>query len=222
MNTVLHPTKNFKKPIFIFGILCIFFLVLFHQSILRKIGHWVIIDEDHYSAEAVVVLCSGVEYYPRLMEAAELYNNGVVKKIVINGNRKTDEIRKLEAKGYQPCCNWYENSLRVLEVFRVPRERVTHISIEDAYDTISEAKGVGAVIINKGVHQIIITTSKYHTRRARFIWKELYKDRLIIAMVAAKQDPYDPDNWWKDGRQIRWLMAEYGAWVYLAWKNIIE
>jgi hypothetical protein len=39
--------------------------------------------------------------------------------------------------------------------------------------------------------------------------------------VSAKTDPYDPGGWWKDGRQIRWLMTEYGAWIYYYWKNIL-
>lgn len=197
-------------------------LVLFYQGVLRKIGQWIVVDEKPRSAEAVVVLCSGIEYYPRLMEAAELYNKGVINKIIINGNRKTDEIRALEARGYQPCCPWYEDSLRVLDVFSVPRDSVIPIAVEDAYDTVSEAKGVGEVVLSKGLKRIIITTSKYHTRRAQYIWKKLFRDRLTIFMVAAKQDPYEPDTWWKDGRQIRWLMAEYGAWIYLAWKNVIE
>ena len=185
-------------------------------------GHWTVINEEPHHSKAVVVLCSGVEYFPRLIEAAQLFNRGIVKKIIINGNRKTDEIRELEAGGYQPCCAWYEDSLRVLDVFNIPRSAVIPISMEDAYDTISEAKGVGEVVISRGIGQIILTTSKYHTRRALYIWKKLYKNKLKISMVAANKDPYDPDNWWKDGRQIRWLMAEYGAWIYLAWKNIME
>ena len=45
-------------------------------------------------------------------------------------------------------------------------------------------------------------------------------NRLSIYMVAAASDPYDPDNWWKDGRQIRWLLAEYGAWIFYWWKEL--
>ena len=213
-----------RKSGYAFAIIVIsfLFLFLFHKPVLRMIGHWIVINEEPHHSEAVVVLCSGVEYYPRLIEAAQLFNRGIVKKIIINGNRKTDEIRELEAKGYQPCCAWYEDSLRVLDVFNVPRSAIIPISMEDAYDTISEAKGVGEVVISRGIGQIILTTSKYHTRRALYIWKKLYKNKLKISMVAANKDPYDPDNWWKDGRQIRWLMAEYGAWIYLAWKNIME
>jgi hypothetical protein len=47
----------------------------------------------------------------------------------------------------------------------------------------------------------------------------MYKDRLTIYASPAASDPYDPEKWWKDGRQIRWVMAEYGAWLYYWWKR---
>jgi len=53
-----------------------------------------------------VVLTTGVEYYPRLIEAARLYKDGFTDKVVINGNRKTDVLRKLEAEGFRPYCQW--------------------------------------------------------------------------------------------------------------------
>ncbi|MBW1848202.1 MAG: hypothetical protein JRJ27_13935, partial [Deltaproteobacteria bacterium] len=73
-----------------------------------------------------------------------------------------------------------------------------------------------------GLKNIIITTSKSHTKRARFIWKKLYSGDLLIQTVSAKTDPYDPKGWWRDGRQIRWVLSEYGAWIYYYWKRIKE
>jgi hypothetical protein len=66
-----------------------------------------------------------------------------------------------------------------------------------------------------------VTTSKSHTRRAAFIWRNLFKDQLTVCVVAAATDPYDPAGWWKQGRQIRWVLAEYGAWLYYWWKKVI-
>jgi uncharacterized SAM-binding protein YcdF (DUF218 family) len=102
----------------------------------------------------------------------------------------------------------------------VPRENIIWISAEDAYDTVSEAQAVGRELLRHQLAKIIITTSKYHTRRARFIWQNMYENQLTVAMISAKSDPYDPNNWWKDGRQVRWVLAEYGAWFYYWWKEI--
>ena len=93
------------------------------------------------------------------------------------------------------------------------------ISAEDVYDTVSEAQTIGAELIKKEFNKIIITTSKSHTRRAGHIWKKMFESRLEISMVTAKTDPYDPHEWWKEGRQIRWVLSEYGAWIFYWWKN---
>jgi len=93
------------------------------------------------------------------------------------------------------------------------------INAESAYDTVSEAKLVGEVLSEAGITSIILTTSKYHTRRARYIWKKLFPDRFTIRAVAARNDPFSPEAWWKEGRQVRWVLAEYGAWIYYFWKT---
>jgi len=179
-----------------------------------------VFDEEPVHSDAIVVLATGVEYYPRLIEAAGLYNNGLAESIIINGNRKTDVLRDLEEKGFQTCCPWYENTLRILSVLGVPRENVVYISAEDVYETITEAEVVGDNILRMGYDEVILVTSKYHTRRAHHIWSEMYDGRLNVCSVSAKTDLYDPSGWWKDGRQTRWLMAEYGAWIYYYWKKI--
>ena len=110
--------------------------------------------------------------------------------------------------------------MQILNLLGVPENEVTTISAEDAYDTMSEAEAVGPELIRKKYKTVIITTSKYHTRRARHIWRELYGEKLDIKMVAAENDPYEPNGWWREGRQIRWVLAEYGAWVFYYWKKV--
>lgn len=198
------------------GALVYFFL----GSLLAALGGLLVMDDKPLPSQAVVVLSTGIEYTPRLIEAAELFREGYAEKVVINGNRKSEALRALEKKGFRPCCPWYEDPLRVLSLLGVPRDRVITLSAEDAYDTVSEAEIVGKGLIDGGITRIIIVTSKYHTRRARYIWQHGFPNRFSIRMVAARTDPYTPGAWWKDGRQIRWLLAEYGAWIYYFWKTI--
>ena len=195
-------------------------LVFFSGSILRAVGRLIVVDETPGRSDAVVVLNTGVEYYPRLIQAADLYRRGLAAHIVINGNRKTKTLRNLESQGFQQCCPWYADAVSILAMSGVPEARIIRISNEDVYDTVSEADAVGKELLELQWTAVIITTSKYHTRRARFIWQKMYKDRLALYMVAAQDDPYDPNNWWRDGRQIRWLLAEYGAWIFYWWKAI--
>ena len=216
-----------RKTLYLCLIALLFAAVIyvFSGTLLTGMGKFLVVDETPSASDAVVVLNTGVEYYPRLIEAAELFRQGFAPKIVINGNRKTDTLRNLEEKGFKPCCPWYQDHLSILSLLGVPEENVITVSAETAYDTISEANAVGKVLAEKGFKNIIIATSKFHTRRASHIWKRIYPEVLKIYTVAAREDPYSPENWWKEGRQIRWVLAEYGAWVYYYYtkaKNLMD
>lgn len=199
---------------------CIFSVVAFPKIFLPPLAHFLIVDQEPEHADAVVVLSTGMEYYSRLMEAASLYANGHVDKVVINGNRKNDELRELERMGYERCCSWDEGSLRILELLGVPRNDVVTVSAEDAYDTVTESDAVAAALIAKDIKSIIITSSKTHTRRAYNIWQRKHGDSFTISCVAAKNDPFRPDAWWKDGRNARWILYEYGSWCFYYWKML--
>jgi uncharacterized SAM-binding protein YcdF (DUF218 family) len=187
-------------------------------ALLGAAGRFLVSDDRSSVADAALVLATGIDYYPRLIEAAALYREGRVARVVIDGNRKTDVLRRLEAQGFVPAAPWDENSRRILELLGVPRPAVLSVSAEEAYDTVSEARLVAPALHAAGIASILVTTSKSHTRRAGYIWRRLHGDRLAIASVAARADPYQPDGWWRSGRQIRWVLAEYGAWLYLHWK----
>ena len=214
-----------KRTAFIsaFMIFLIALLIFFLPNhFLPPVANFLILDEQPEHVDAVVVLSTGMEYFSRLIEAADLYKNGYADIVVINGNRKNDELRKIEMMGYKSCCPWQEEKLRMLEVLGVPRKAVRTISAEDAYDTASEARAVGGGLASSKIKSIIITTSKTHTRRAMHIWKRLYGDRFELSSVAAKNDPFSPQGWWKDGRQARWILYEYGSWVFYYWKQIAD
>jgi uncharacterized SAM-binding protein YcdF (DUF218 family) len=212
--------KRFRKVLCWIAAIAVFGGAIYvaFGSIMSLIGGWLTADDKPVRSDAVVVLYSGVEWYPRLMEAAALYKKGFADKVVINGNRKTDVIRELEEIGFEASCSWEEDAMRILEVLGVPRDDIIPISAEEAYDTISEARIVGDKLLEKNMSSILIATSKYHTRRARFIWNRLFSDVLTIRSIAAKNDPFSPRKWWKQGRQIRWVLAEYGGWLYYFWK----
>jgi len=188
-------------------------------QLFHGLGTFVILDKKPVRSDVIVVLYTGVEYYPRLIEAAELFHQGFAGAIIINGNRKTDALRSLEKKGFQSCCSWDEDSIRILSLLGVPENKVISISAEDVYETVGEAQTVGSKMLQMRYKSMILVTSKYHTRRANYIWSEMFAGRLTVSAAGARTDPFDPARWWKDGRQIRWLMAEYGAWIYYYWKK---
>jgi uncharacterized SAM-binding protein YcdF (DUF218 family) len=198
------------------------FLVVIHVKILTGIGSFLVVEDSPPKAETAVVLNTGVDIYPRLIEAADLYKNKKTDSVVINGNRKTEILRELENGGYEPPCKWHAEAINILTHLGVPKDNIMAISAEDAYDTISEAIIVGEILINNGMENVIITTSKFHSRRARHIWSNMYKGELNVFVVSAKNDPFNPESWWKNGRQVRWVLSEYGAWIYYYMMKIFD
>jgi len=196
--------------------------MLFHSAILTAIGQFTIRDDQLAKSDVVVVLNTGLEIYPRLMAAARLYKQNIVDKVVINGNRKNASIRKLEAMGYVSVVPWYANRMKLLKFLGVAKDDILIVDGENAYDTISEAEIVGQYLVQKNLLQVIVTTSKSHTRRAAYIWEKQFKDRMNISVHPAGEDPFQADLWWQEGRQIRWVMAEYGAWLFLIWKEVMD
>ncbi len=184
---------------------------------LPGMGRFLVADTGSAAADAAVVLSTGVDYYPRLMEAAALYREGRVPLVVINGNRKTEALRELEAIGYVRPAPWDESSKRILEVLGVPRAKVIAVSAEDVFDTISEAQTVAPVLVERDLHELLIVTSRFHTRRASHIWRNRLDQDFHIEAAPARDDPFDSDGWWRSGRQIRQLMAEYGGWAFYYW-----
>jgi len=186
------------------------------------LGRFLVVDEQPRAADAIVVLSTGIEIYPRWIEAARLYLNGYAKLVVINGNRKTEVLRKLEAQGFKTKVPWDMHARSVLQFLGVPDTAIISISAEDAFDTISEAGFVTADLSRYGVKRVLITTSRYHTRRARQIWRDAGKGVLDdISVVAAQDDPFSPQHWWREPRQIRWVMAEYGGWLMYWWRRLM-
>ncbi|MCG6862915.1 MAG: YdcF family protein [Chromatiaceae bacterium] len=182
--------------------------------VLPALGAFLVADNQPRSADAVVVLSTGVDYYPRLIEAAHLVREGYAPLVVVNGNRKTPELRELEAAGFSPAVPWDTDTRRILNLLGVGDDQILSISVEDAYDTISEARGVAPVLKEQGHKQLLIVTSRFHTRRAGYIWRDQFAQDFQTSTVAANKDPFDPDGWWHDGRQIRQLLGEYGGWLF--------
>ena len=187
---------------------------------LSALGQFLVVEETPGKADAVIVLSTGIDIYPRWIEAARLYRSGYVKLVVVNGNRKTDVLRRLEAQGLRFPYPWDTHARAVLTFLGVPDTAIVSIAAEDAFDTISEARIVAAELPRHRIKTALITTSRFHTRRARRIWHDAAQGTLqSVTMIAAQDDPYSADRWWYEPRQIRWVMAEYGGWLMYWWRR---
>lgn len=209
------------KKLFAITLALLVVLYLVTPWLLTQAGKFLVVTDDPVEqADAVVVLSTGIDYLPRLLQAASLLQQNLARLVVINGNRKTEVHRQLERQGYVAPYTWYDGSVSVLVYLGVGREKIVTVNAEDVYDTVSEAYVVGRALEESGIRNIIITSSKFHTRRAIAIWRHLFPESFKLQVVAAAEDPFEVDGWWRHGRQIRQVMAEYGAWFYFWGKRL--
>lgn len=189
------------------------FLLLWVASpyILAGLGNFLVNQQTLERADAIVVLNSGVDIYPRLEQAAELYNANYAPLVVINGNRKNQTIKDLETRGYRSAAPWDTERRHLLKFLGVKDQHIVSISAIDVYDTISEAQAVFPKLREMNVNKILLVTSSFHTRRADMIWKDVVGDEFKVVSVASDNDGFKPDQWWLQGRQIRWVLAELGG-----------
>ncbi len=114
------------------AVLLILGTVLMLPTLLTGVGRFLVVDTTPEKTDAAVVLSTGVDYYPRLMQAASLYKRGLVRKVVINGNRKTDALRELQAMSYNMPYPWSEQAKRILAILGVTRKHIIAINAEIA------------------------------------------------------------------------------------------
>ena len=193
---------------------------IFRKPILTSVGNYLVRTDKFTHADVAVVLNSYP--LPRLIEASRLYKGKTVDKIVINGNRKSEAKIWLEERGYKPPFPWYNTSMKILELLGVPEEDVILISAEDAYDTVTEAYYVGKELAKMDIKAIAVTTSKFHSRRAGLIWDRIHSKQFKIYVVATQEGFFEPDRWWKDGKQTRILLSEFGAFLFYYWKIVFN
>ncbi len=75
--------------------------------------------------------------------------------------------------------------------------------------TRSEAALIGKYLRARGIHNIILVTSNFHTHRAAYLMRK-ENPGLLVDVVAAPDPAFTPASWWKsrDGQKtfaLEWM-----------------
>lgn len=65
---------------------------------------------------------------------------------------------------------------------------------------------------NREIESIILVTSKYHSGRAKKIFKKalsVLNREIDIYSNPSKYDPFNVNQWWKDREDIKWVVLGY-------------
>jgi uncharacterized SAM-binding protein YcdF (DUF218 family) len=205
----MKPYNKFpgKKILFVLVILLAFFILLC-LFIVPNLGQWLVVNDEVKKSDIVVVLMGSV--YDRILEAVDLYNEGYSDKIVlINSYIAAKDI--MVNRGIKVYGDALLSKMAAIDL-GIPEEDVLILegnsrSTQDEALTIREY-----VRNNREIESIILVTSKFHSGRAKKIFKKalsVLNREIDIYSSPSKYDPSNVNQWWKDREDIEWVILEY-------------
>ncbi len=157
----------------------------------RGLGAWLVVEDPLAPAKAVVALGGEVPF--RAMEAASVYRQGWASEVWLTRPPQGAGEAALHQLGIQvPSEDAYNRA--VLERLGVPVTAIRVLS-RPGQNTAQEVLVIAEELQRAGGGQVILVTSKPHSRRVRATWRALIGERAIVRY--ATSDPYDAHRWWR-------------------------
>ena len=157
----------------------------------RQLGAWLVVEDPLVPARAVVAL--GGELPFRAMEAASIYRQGWALEVWLTQPPQDAGDAALRQLGIQvPNEDVYNRA--VLERLGVPAAAIRVLS-QPAQNTAQEVQVIAEELQRVGGGQVILVTSKPHSRRVRATWRALIGEHAIVRY--ATSDPYNAHQWWR-------------------------
>jgi len=179
-------------------------------AILPRIALWLDVGERPTKADYVYVLGGDVNVRP--LVAAAIYRAGLAKKVLVSHvDFEPGEDTGILGPQHQRIC-------KVLKIRGVPavdiilignRHRTTH----------DEAATLAAWLPNLSTNRVIVVTNDFHTRRARWIFGQVFQERAgAISFVSAPVDGFRADDWWQNQQGFTTIVGEnvklFGSFIF--------
>lgn len=202
--------KRSTKYILLVVCLIILQFPLFYKFWLGQMGGWLIYQDKLEQADAILVLGGGRG--ERILQGAELYREKYAKYMMMTG--------EFERVMDGPVYHWALQGRKLANRHGVPWDRM--IPILDSMSTYDDATLSLAECRKHQFKSLIVVSEPYHTRRAYYAFKKVYKNSGIKVMVYPVQDSwYTRDNWWHSEKALMSTIEEYIKFVYYLLKGYI-
>ena len=173
-------------------------------------GRFLVREDPLQKSDAIVVLAG--TRAERCLEAVDLYRSHWAPIILISPGRPEGAELELQRLG-----------IRFPSDADLAREAMLQMNVPSAAlemlngsldNTADEAAAVHRVADARHWSRVIVVTSKYHTRRARYAFvRELRDANIEVIMRASRHDPSTPQQWWRHRGDIRYVLAELEKFV---------
>jgi uncharacterized SAM-binding protein YcdF (DUF218 family) len=196
----------FFRLLFLVCFLSLIFLVyLARHPLMRMAGNSWTVDEGPVASDAIVMLGDDNYSGDRAARAADLLKAGWAPRVVASGRylRPYASVAELEA--------------RDLADHGVPPTAIVRLD-HRAEDTREECMVIGQLISARGWKRIILVTSNFHTRRARYICARTLPSGTVLRVVAAHDSDFDPDYWWRSRLDVKIFAHELVGMLVAMWE----
>ena len=191
--------------------LVIISLLLVYPYLFKKIGYFLISEQEPRKADVIVVL-NGSDTI-RSLAVVDLYKQGYSNRIVMaRGSRQpgSDESRKRVGNNF----NRKVFFQRTIEAMGVPEKSFQFIG-NGVTSTYDEALTTRNFLKKNGHKSILLVTSKWHSKRAYLTFRSALKnDEIKIVIQPSKYDAFRPDAWWKNKNDAELVFEEYVKLIY--------
>lgn len=181
-----------------------FAVYLARHPLMRLAANWWIVDDPLRHADAVIVLGDDNFYGDRATRAAEIFRQGQAPLVIVSGRR------------LRPNASIAELMEHDLIERGVPKEHIARF-LHDASSTMEEAQQLAGFLRQRNIKSVILVTSNYHTRRARYIFRRIFPQEIEVRVASARDGDFDPDRWWEKRKSTKELAQEVIAFVVAKW-----
>jgi len=182
-----------------------FVIYLARHPLLRVAGNWWIVSDPLQHADAIIVI--GDDNYPadRATHAAELYESGWAPVVVASG------------RWLRSYSGFAEIIAHDIQSKGVPAGAVVPFA-HRAANTREEAEALTGLVAQRHWHKIILVTSSYHTRRARYIFRKVFPADVTVLASPAPDSDYDPSRWWESRLGVKIFFEESVGYPVAMWE----
>jgi uncharacterized SAM-binding protein YcdF (DUF218 family) len=180
-------------------------LYFIRHPLLRFAGEAWMVDDPVAKADAIIVLGDDNYAGDRAFHAADLYRTGLAPVVVASG------------RALRSYAGISEMIVHDLESFGVPDAAIVKFP-QRAENTREEAEALAPLISSRGWKRVLIVTSNYHARRARFIFERVLPSGVTVSVSGAHDSDFDPAGWWETRQGQKLFLGELFGYAVAWWE----
>lgn len=174
-------------------------------ALMRFAGEWLVVSDTLQPSNAIIVLSGDDVDGDRAARAAELYKAGWAPIVVASGTRIRTYLSEADLVMHD------------LESDGVPAKAILPLRQHALY-TLQESRDLLQLCQTEHWTKVIVVTSNFHTRRARYIFRHVFPPSIQVRVTPSPDVSYHPRSWWKTRQGMKTFARETAALCVAFWE----